>query len=224
MNQRKTLLGYPVYSIVFILVMFGLNMLTYLGTRIFTTGRHHYNIETFLDKMLPLIPFFVVFYFLAFGQWCLCYYLIGYEEKNYCTRFFLGEIIAKAICLIIFLVFPTTLNRPEITGGGVFSRLLAFVYSIDPADNLFPSIHCLESWMCYRGCRNLKNSSLPDWFSGVNLAVTLLVFASTVLCKQHVLIDIAGGIAVVEIGLFLSGKILKKGTDPEKYGSCRKNR
>ena len=210
MNQRKTIFGYPVYSLVLIAAMLSMNMLAYMGTRFFTSGRYHYNIESPLDHMLPLVPFFVVFYILAFGQWILCYLLIGYEDKEYCTRFFVGEIIAKVMCLVIFLILPTTLNRPEITGNGVFERLLAFIYSVDAADNLFPSIHCLESWLCYRGCRKLKNSRMPGWFSGVNLMMTLLVFASTVLCKQHVLIDIAGGVAAVEAGLFLSGKLLRK--------------
>lgn len=210
MNREKSASIYPTYSILPIAAMLGMNMVAYMGTRIFTTGRYHYNIESPLDRMLPLVPFFVVFYVLAFAQWITGYLLIGREKKEYCYRFFLGEIIAKAICLVIFLVFPTTLNRPEITGNGIFERLLAFIYSVDAADNLFPSIHCLESWMCWRGCRKLTQTRLPGWFSGANLVLTLLVFASTVLCKQHVLIDIAGGVAVVEIGLFLAPKILKK--------------
>lgn len=210
MNRKKIASIYPTYSILPIAAMLGMNMVAYMGTRIFTTGRYHYNIESPLDRMLPLVPFFVVFYVLAFAQWITGYLLIGREKKEYCYRFFLGEIIAKAICLVIFLVFPTTLNRPEITGNGIFERLLAFIYSVDAADNLFPSIHCLESWMCWRGCRKLTQTRLPGWFSGANLVLTLLVFASTVLCKQHVLIDIAGGVAVVEIGLFLAPKILKK--------------
>ena len=210
MNREKSASIYPTYSILPIAAMLGMNMVAYMGTRIFTTGRYHYNIESPLDRLLPLVPFFVVFYVLAFAQWITGYLLIGREKKEYCYRFFLGEIIAKAICLVIFLVFPTTLNRPEITGNGIFERLLAFIYSVDAADNLFPSIHCLESWMCWRGCRKLTQTRLPGWFSGANLVLTLLVFASTVLCKQHVLIDIAGGVAVVEIGLFLAPKILKK--------------
>ncbi len=210
MNRGKSASIYPTYSILPIAAMLGMNMVAYMGTRIFTTGRYHYNIESPLDRLLPLVPFFVVFYVLAFAQWITGYLLIGREKKEYCYRFFLGEIIAKAICLVIFLVFPTTLNRPEITGNGIFERLLAFIYSVDAADNLFPSIHCLESWMCWRGCRKLTQTRLPGWFSGANLVLTLLVFASTVLCKQHVLIDIAGGVAVVEIGLFLAPKILKK--------------
>ncbi len=208
MNTKEKPVIFPAYSILPIAAMLGMNVLAYFGTRIFTTNRYHYNIESALDKMLPLVPAFVVIYILAYGQWILCYLLIGREKKEYCYRIFLGEIIAKFMCLVIFLIFPTTLNRPEITGTGIFERLLALVYSLDAADNLFPSIHCLESWVCWRGCRKLTGA--PRWFSKVNFVFTLLVFASTVLLKQHVLIDIIGGIAVSEIGLALSGIILKK--------------
>jgi membrane-associated phospholipid phosphatase len=197
---------FPLYSVLPIAAMLAMNAITYFGTRIFTTGRYHYNIESPLDRMLPVVPFFVVFYLLAYGQWIAGYILIGREKKSYAYRFFLGEIIAKSFCLVIFLVFPTTLNRPEITGNGIFERLLAMVYSLDAADNLFPSIHCLESWLCYRGCRKLTATRLPRWFSGANLVFTLGVFASTVLLKQHVLIDIAGGFAAVEIGLLISSR------------------
>ena len=208
MNQKKLSSLYPSYSIVLLAAMVSMNMLAYYGARLFNSGRYHYNIESPLDQMLPLVPFFVVFYVLAFAQWIGCYLLMGLEDKEFCLRFFLGEIIAKIFCMIIFFVFPTTLNRPEITGSGIFERLLAFIYSTDVPDNLFPSIHCLESWMCFRGCRKLTMTRLPGWFSVFNLVFTLCVFASTVLCKQHVLIDIAGGVAAVEAGLFLSGKLL----------------
>ena len=40
--------------------------------------------------------------------------------------------------------------------------------------------------------------------------MTLLVFASTVLVKQHVLIDIAGGVIAVEIGMLIANKITAK--------------
>ena len=196
------------YSLVLIAAMLSMNMLAYMGTRFFTSGRYHYNIESPLDHMLPLVPFFVVFYILAFGQWILCYLLIGYEDKEYCTRFFVGEIIAKVMCLVIFLILPTTLNRPEITGNGVFERLLAFIYSVDAADNLFPSIHCLESWVAFRAALMMKK--LPRWYAPVSLIFTLLVFFSTVTLRQHYLPDIPGGVVMAEAGLFISGLILKK--------------
>ncbi len=208
LNTKKNCCFIPLYSILPLAAMLGMNGLAYFGTRIFTTSRYHYNIESALDKMLPLVPAFVVIYILAYGQWILCYLLIAREPKEHCYRIFTGEIIAKFLCLVIFMIFPTTLNRPEITGSGIFEKMLAMVYSLDAADNLFPSIHCLESWVCWRGCRHLTGA--PKWFSKLNFIFTLLVFASTVLLKQHVLIDIIGGIAVSEIGLALSGVIFKK--------------
>ncbi len=207
-KKKPCFLSIPIYSILPLAAMLGMNGLAYFGTRLFTTSRYHYNIESPLDKMLPLVPAFVIFYVLAYGQWVLCYLLIAKEKKEYCYSIFIGEIIAKFLCLVIFMIFPTTLNRPEVVGSGFFEKILALIYSMDAADNLFPSIHCLESWVCWRGCRKLTGA--PRWFSGANLVFTLMVFASTVLLKQHVLIDIAGGIAVSEIGLALSGVILKK--------------
>ncbi len=38
------------------------------------------------------------------------------------------------------------------------------------------------------------------------LVMTLLVFASTVLVKQHVVVDMFGAVLVAELGFFLSGK------------------
>ena len=51
------------------------------------------------------------------------------------------------------------------------------------------------------------------------LVMTLLVFASTVLVKQHVLIDVLGGLAAVEIGLFFSGRPPFRKLKGEKGGT-----
>ena len=51
---------------------------------------------------------------------------------------------------------------------------------------------------------------LPRWYRWGGLVMTLLVFASTLLVKQHVLVDIPGGILTAELGLGLSGRWLRK--------------
>ena len=103
---------------------------------------------------------------------------------------------------------PTTLTRPEITGTGFWNWLTSLIYSTDAADNLFPSIHCLESWILFRGVmRCEKQGTTMKIFMFVS---AILVFASTVLIKQHVVIDIIGGVLVVEIGLFLAKKLNTK--------------
>jgi membrane-associated phospholipid phosphatase len=39
------------------------------------------------------------------------------------------------------------------------------------------------------------------------LVITIGIFASTVLVKQHVVVDILGGILVAELGFFLARKL-----------------
>ena len=41
----------------------------------------------------------------------------------------------------VFILLPTTNARPEVTGNGLSSILMRFIYTVDPATDLFPSIH-----------------------------------------------------------------------------------
>lgn len=179
-----------------------LNVVTYFGTRLLTTGRTHYDWSLPIDDMLPLVTGMISVYILAYVQWVVGYIVIGRESRNLCYWMYSGEMIAKLICLFFFLCFPTTILRPEITGNGFFDQLTKLIYAMDAPDNLFPSIHCLESYVCFRGAMYTKR--VPIWYKYVMLVMTILVFASTVLVKQHVVVDIFGAVCAVEIGLLVS--------------------
>ena len=186
----------PKYAFIPIISCLLLNSITYFGSRIFTTG------------MLPFITPMVSVYVLAYVTWILGFIIIGRESKKLCYEVCSAEMIAKLICLVCFIMMPTTLTRPEITGTGFWNWLTSLIYSMDAADNLFPSIHCLESWILFRGVmRCEKQGTAMKIFMFVS---AILVFASTVLIKQHVVIDIIGGVLVVEIGLFLAKKLNTK--------------
>ena len=85
----------------------------------------------------------------------------------------------------------------------VLGSAAQWLYSIDAADNLFPSIHCLVSWFCYIGIRDRKE--IPEWYKQVSLGIAVLVFISTLLTKQHVLVDVAGGVLLGTV-CFMVGK------------------
>lgn len=198
----------PKYAFIPIISCLLLNSITYFGSRIFTTGMHHYDISIAIDRMLPFITPMVSVYVLAYVTWSLGFIIIGRESKKLCYEVCSAEMIAKLICLVCFIMMPTTLTRPEITGTGFWNWLTSLIYSMDAADNLFPSIHCLESWILFRGVmRCEKQGTAMKIFMFVS---AILVFASTVLIKQHVVIDIIGGVLVVEIGLFLAKKLNTK--------------
>lgn len=193
----------PSYSRVWLFLVIAANFGVYVGTRFFTAGKTHYSMALPIDRIIPFIPAFIVIYLLAFVQWIFGYLLIAQESRSFCRLYSRADVIAKLLAGLFFLFLPTTLARPPVTGKSFFDWLTAMIYRIDAPDNLFPSIHCLESWVCLRSSWFLKKA--PRWYKPLSLIMTLLVFASTVFLKQHVFVDILGGILVFEAGLFLSG-------------------
>ena len=81
---------------------------------------------------------------------------------------------------------------------------MLLVYRIDAADNLFPSIHCLVSWFCYIGIRGRKE--IPMWYRGASCVMAVLVCVSTLTTKQHVIIDVAGGVLLAEACYWIAKK------------------
>ena len=90
-------------------------------------------------------------------------------------------------------------------GNGFFDQVTAFMFNCDRPINLFPSIHCLASWIGFRGVAMCKK--VPLWIKWFAFILAILVFLSTLFVKQHYIIDIFGGILAVEIGMFISKKL-----------------
>lgn len=203
----------PKYAVIPLISMVILNFLVYNGSNLLVGHMHHYNFSIKLDSMVPFVPAFISIYLLAFITWIVGYIVITRENKEICFHYTSAEMIAKLICFIIFLIIPTTMARPEITGSGIWHSISKLVYWIDEPVTLFPSIHCLESWMCFRGSLPLKKVGVT--YKVIMFISAILVFLSTIFVKQHVIVDIIGGVLVVEIGLFIAKKF-KTGEKLEK--------
>lgn len=192
---------WPRHTILPLLSVILFNFLAFSVTKWILGGYTVYDLTTSWDRAIPFIPAFVLLYAAAFVQWVVGYTVIAHESSTALYRAVGADIVAKLLCAAIFLAFPMTMERPEITGTGLFDRGMKLVYFFDAPTNLFPSIHVLESWMVARCAFGLKKP--PKWYKWVMCAVSLGVFASVLFVKQHVLLDIAGGIAVAELGLLL---------------------
>ena len=84
------------------------------------------------------------------------------------------------------------------TGSDVFSQAVALLYKVDAPTNLFPSIHCLESYICMKSALEMKDVDVRYRISMV--VMSILVFLSTVFIKQHVILDSFGAVIVAEAG------------------------
>lgn len=196
----------PKYSIIPFAIILSINTIAYFVTPMITESMHHYDMSCFVDDAIPFLPIFVIPYALAYVQWFVGYLAIANVSKEHCYKIFTGEAIAKTIVCICFLVIPATMPRPEVVGSDIFSQAVRVLYDIDKPINLFPSIHCLESYVCIRGAMNTHYSRTYKVIMAIS---TALVFMSTVFTKQHVFVDMLGAVIVVEFGLFVARKIYK---------------
>lgn len=194
----------PRYSRVPLLVMFAANFVAYYGSRLLAANLPHISMALPLDEKIPFCPEFIYIYILAYVQWAIGFLLIARESPVHCYRIMNCQIAAKLICTILFIAVPTTILRPQVIGNSVTESLVRLIYWTDSPTNLFPSIHCLDSYLCFRGALGLRR--VPRWYAPIMLFISVLVFSSTVLVKQHVIVDIPAGILAGELGWFVSGK------------------
>lgn len=202
MTEKWKAFIFPVHWLLPVIFTFVFNNTIYFGVRFFTEGRYHLNLTSSIDGIVPFIPEFIVVYFGCYILWVINYCIIARQNKEQRYRFFTADFYARIVCLICFLLLPTTNTRPVLIGGDIWTEAVRFLYSIDPANNLLPSIHCMASWFCYIGIR--KNEKIPLWYRRFTGIAALVVFYSTLALRQHVLVDVIAGVAVAEITYYIS--------------------
>ena len=185
-----------------LLFCFALNSLVYWGGQAMAQGRTLLDMTTALDRCIPLAPGWAVVYVAAFPMWGLCYVAMARGWDWY--RLMTAEVLAKLLCGVCFLALPTTNVRPEMAGDGFGVWLLEMIYRMDQPLNLFPSIHCLESWLCFAGLRSRRD--VPLLVKGAVLVLAVLICISTVLIRQHVIVDVVVGVLLAEGMVQLSRK------------------
>ncbi len=186
------------------IVWFVQNAAVYYVARLIIQGRPMHDMSLPLDHQIPFIPFFIVIYLAAYFTWIAGYVIISRGDPPR-SEVILGTLIAKLLCFAVFILYPTTMTRPDFTGGGVFGWVTRVVYFFDQSNNLFPSIHCLENYIVWRGMLGRRDIAL--WIKWAFFLCMLLVFASTLFVRQHLLLDIPSAIIVGEIGLWLSRRL-----------------
>ncbi len=201
--MRKLTKGEIPYLLTSIVFAMFTNQLVYQGTKLINMNMHHWNIMLPIDHQIPLVSWTVLIYFGSYVFWTLGYTVIALQsDRHESERFFCTALIAKLFCLVFFIAFPTTLTRPEITGTTLFDALMRLLYSLDHPINLFPSLHCIASWLCWVGVRGKRE--IPFSLKVSALVLAILVFISVLTTRQHVVVDIFGGILVAEISALIA--------------------
>mgnify|MGYP001037174842 CR=1 FL=1 len=191
----------PEYGVMPLLIAVALNFSVYGGARVIAGDWIHHNIQGKLDGMIPFLPFTAAIYLGCYLFWIVNYILIARRGKREVCQFFAADFISRLICFACYLIYPTTNVRPVVEPEGFWNQVMILLYTIDAADNLFPSIHCLVSWFCFAGLRGERR--IPRWYKAASCVMALLVCISTLTTKQHVIVDVVGGVALAELCLWI---------------------
>jgi membrane-associated phospholipid phosphatase len=143
-------------------------------------------LETPVDTLIPFVPSFVFAYLLYYALLLLPLFVFrrSYQLDHVIKAFLLMQVSAS----VVFLAFPSRMVRPALVPDGVSGAALRVLYEVDPAWNVFPSLHVghsvLVAMMFWRYRRQM--------FPAVATAAALII-ASTVLVKQHYVLDVVAG-------------------------------
>lgn len=103
-----------------------------------------------------------------------------------------------ALCLaglLFYYFFPTTLEQPALDWSTM--PVGKVLQTWDQAGNVFPSMHVASAlFACLWLRRELRRIQAPQWLHPVNMLWCSAIVYSTLATKQHVVLDVAGGLAL----------------------------
>ena len=165
-----------------------------------------FTVHCFLDDWIPFVPFFVVFYLLwyAYLAWGMIYFTFWDKEGFYkLIAFVYTEIF---LTLLFSTIFPNGHSmRPDLSQAtDVFSRAVQFLYSADPhCVTVMPSMHVMNAVGVSVAVSHSRRLSGKKWLTVSCWIYTVIVSLSTVLIKQHSVLDVFAAAVVCLLLYFL---------------------
>ena len=160
-----------------------------------------------LDDLIPFCEWFIIPYYLWFAYIAIGHVFLFFTSQKDFVRMCIFLYTGMTVCLIIYTIWPNcqelrvdydTLGRTNILIETVKS-----LQSFDSADNVFPSIHCLNSiGMHIALSRSQHLGKHRNLIVRASFVLMVLIIISTVCLKQHSILDFFGS-AVLSVPLYL---------------------
>ena len=177
-------INFKIIGILVFLIVF--EALIFFVSKLFISSPHI--IGSRLDELTPFLPGFIYIYVAWYISLIVIPYYIYYKDKNSFNKYVVTFIISTIICGIIFVVYPNTIKRADITGGGITNFIIKIIYYLDYPVNCLPSIHCLYSFLYIFAIFDTKKVT-PTYIKIIITVFSISVVLSTLFIKQHVIVD-----------------------------------
>jgi membrane-associated phospholipid phosphatase len=188
-NQARALvLGYVAFSIV------------YLGS-----GSLHLRAPLALepsstDAMIPFVDWTIWIYLTQLALLPLAITLARDDFDR--SRTFYAMIVATALAAVIFVAWPTQLERQTVPTVGLTGLAWSALYFSDTPNNCFPSLHAALAAIAGGALwRRRLHAPALLWPASIALA--------TLMTKQHVVWDLAGGLLLAAAAWILTPRLVR---------------
>ena len=173
------------------LLVFGTNAFLYFIVKQFIPSYHLITLN--IDDKMPLVPFFIIFYSIWYPYLFVVFYFIFKKDKDKFKSLIKKSILCAVIADLCFIIYPTMVTRPEVNGyNSLISLMLYITYMTDIPVNCFPSLHCIFALLVMYAVTFDKN--MNKVFRILVGIISPLICLSTVLVKQHSVIDVVGAL------------------------------
>ena len=166
----------------------------YWFLKFFQTNPHYLNFD--IDQKIPFIPNFIYIYNTFYPFMFLTLLYLFTKDENVYMKGIISGILGFLICDIIFLIYPTIMQRPPIPETNLLTEfVLKVTFFFDtPALNCFPSIHCL---FCFQIIYSFIFTNQIELKKKIPIIIySLLIIMSTILVKQHYVVDIISALSI----------------------------
>ena len=149
-----------------------------------------------LDDMIPFVRQFVLVYVLWYPLMLGTTLYLLLKDRRAFLRYARSVVLGLTACMLTFVLLPSgqELRPAEVSGSDLTARLLRFIYAADTNTNVFPSMHVVGTLAAVIGI--FDSRSAPRGVQWGVAALGVLINASTVLIKQHSVLDILGGVVL----------------------------
>lgn len=180
------------------------HLVTYFGSQ-YLEGEPH-TVGGALDERIPFHPGWIYIYSSWFVLLLGVPALLNIVAPELCLKYMLAHSIDQLLSNIIYLIYPTTFERPVPPKKGLTGFVIGTVYGANHRFlNCAPSVHCSVSFLF--AFATLAAPMLPLWLRLVIVVWSLAIVASTMLVKQHMVIDAVTALPAAAVCWLLAGLV-----------------
>lgn len=148
-----------------------------------------------IDQHIPFCEYFIIPYFFWFVYlgFTAVYFGLFCRNIKEIKKASYSFITGMSVFLFVSLFFPNGhMLRPNLVEEGLFVSAVKFLYSIDTSTNVFPSMHVFCTIAASIALLRQKELRNIKGFKVAIHVISILIILSTMLLKQHSIIDVVG--------------------------------